>query len=80
MTPWTVVCQAPRLWDFPGKNIGVVCHFLLQGNIPDPGLEPASPALAGGFFTIPHLCIHLCTEKMILIETDFPHGWMCYGH
>ena len=26
-------------------------HSLLQGNLPDPGIEPASPALAGGFFT-----------------------------
>ena len=28
-------------------------HFLLQGNLPDPGIKPvssASPALAGGFF------------------------------
>ena len=33
-TPWTV---APRLlcpWDFPGKNTGVGCHFLLQGIFP----------------------------------------------
>ena len=21
------------------------CHFLLQGNLPDPGIEPASPVL-----------------------------------
>ena len=30
------------------------CHFLLQGNLPDPGSEPVtpvSPALAGRFFT-----------------------------
>ena len=30
------------------------CHFLLQGNLPDPGIEPMSlmsPALAGEFFT-----------------------------
>ena len=26
-TPWTVACQAP-LWDSPGKNTGVGCHFL----------------------------------------------------
>ena len=40
--------------DSPGKNIGVGCHFLLQGSLPDPGIKPASlasPALAGGFFT-----------------------------
>ena len=31
-------------WDSPGKNTGVGCHFLLQG-IPDPGIQPGSPAL-----------------------------------
>ena len=36
-TPWTVAHQDP-LWDFPGKNTGVGCHFL-------------PPALADGFFT-----------------------------
>ena len=25
--------------------------FLLSGDLPDPGIEPTSPALAGGFFT-----------------------------
>ena len=36
---------------FPGKNDRVGCHFLLQGGLPDPGIEPESPALTGGFFT-----------------------------
>ena len=27
------------------------CHFLLLGNLPDPGTESVSPALAGGIFT-----------------------------
>ena len=31
--------------DFPDKNTGVGCHFLLQGNLPDPGIKPRSPAL-----------------------------------
>ena len=26
-------------WDFLGKNTGVGCHFLLQGNLPDPRIE-----------------------------------------
>ena len=47
--PWTVACQAPlsmpaRLlcpWNFPGKNTGVGCHFLLAGF----WTEPWSPAL-----------------------------------
>ena len=32
-------------WDSPGKNTGVGCHALLQGNLPNPGIEPRSPAL-----------------------------------
>ena len=42
------------LWDSPGKDSGVGCRALLQGNLPDPGIELlslTSPALAGGFFT-----------------------------
>ena len=42
------------LWDFPGRNTGEGCHFLLQGIFPTQGSNPASPvfpALAAGFFT-----------------------------
>ena len=28
-------------WASPGKNIGVGCHALLQGNLPNPGIELA---------------------------------------
>ena len=44
-------------WDSPGKNTGVDWSGLPRpplGDLPDPGIEPASlmsPALAGGFFT-----------------------------
>ena len=49
---------SPRLlypWDFPGKNTGVDCHFLLQGIFPTLGLNvsPLSPALAGGLDSLP---------------------------
>ena len=41
-TPWTIACQAPPPWDSPGKNVGVSCHFLLQGiYLPNPGIEAA---------------------------------------
>ena len=50
-TPWTIAHQTPLCpWDFPGKNTEVGCQFFLQGIFPDPGIEPVSPALAGGFF------------------------------
>ena len=35
---------------FPGKITGVCYHFLLQGNLPNPGIKLASPALVVGFF------------------------------
>ena len=50
-------CSPPGLsvhGDFPGKNIGVGCHALLQGIFPtqEPSLYLlTSPALTGGFFT-----------------------------
>ena len=38
VTPWTSLArQAPRPWDFPGSNIEVGCHFLLQGIFPIQG-------------------------------------------
>ena len=30
---------------FPGKNTGESCRFLLQGKLPDLGIEPESPVL-----------------------------------
>ena len=39
VTPWMVAYQAPGPWDFPGKNSGVGCHFLLQGIFPTQGLN-----------------------------------------
>ena len=47
-TPWTeepAACQAPLSKEFPSKNTGVGCHFLLQGDLPDPRIEFASPTL-----------------------------------
>ena len=46
---WPISLLCP--WDFPGKDTGVGCHFLLQGIFPTPGIEPLSPALADTYFT-----------------------------
>ena len=49
-------CNPPgsSVVNFLGRNTGAGWHFLLQGDLPDSGMEPeslASPALADGFFT-----------------------------
>ena len=36
-------CRLLHLWDFPGKNTGVGCHFLLQRILPTQGLNPGLP-------------------------------------
>ena len=33
------------LWDSPGQNTGVGNHSFLQGDLPNPGIEPRSPTL-----------------------------------
>ena len=38
-TPWIVAYQALCGWNFPGKNTGVDCHFLLQRSIPTQGSD-----------------------------------------
>ena len=49
-TLWTVADQAPLSMEFSRQEYwsGLPCPS--QGNLHDPEMEPASPALAGGFF------------------------------
>ena len=54
MTPWTVAHQAPLSMGFSRQEYWSGLPFISPGDLPDPGLEPASlasPALAGRFFT-----------------------------
>ena len=32
-------------WDFPGKNIGVGCHYPSPGDLPNPGIQSGPPSL-----------------------------------
>ena len=51
-TPWTVARQAPLSMRFPlRQEYWSGLPFPSPGDLPNPGLEPTSPALAGGFFT-----------------------------
>ena len=50
-TLWTVACQAPLSMGFSRQEYRSGLPFLSPGDLPDPGIEPMSPALAGGFFT-----------------------------
>ena len=52
MTPWTVACQSPLFMGFSRQEYwsGLLCPS--PGDLPDPGIEfasPMSPALIDGF-------------------------------
>ena len=51
MTPWIVACRASLSTGFPRQKYWSGLPFPSPGDLPDPGIEPASPALAGRFFT-----------------------------
>ena len=44
-TPWTVACQAPPSIGFSRQECWSGLPFPSPGDLPDPGIEPGSPAL-----------------------------------
>ena len=48
-TSGTIAFQAPLSVGVPRQDYRSGWPFLPPGDLPDPGMEPASPALAGGF-------------------------------
>ena len=61
-TLWTVVCQTLLSMEFPRQGYRSVLPFPSSGYLPDQGIKPISPALAGRFFTTetPRKPLYLC--------------------
>ena len=51
VAPWTAAHQAPLSMGFPRQEYWNGVPFPPSENLPDSGIEPVSPALAGRFFT-----------------------------
>ena len=49
--PWTVHCQVPLSMEFFRQEYWSGLPFPSPGDLPKPGTETASPALAGRLFT-----------------------------
>ena len=47
VTPWTVAYQAPPSMEFSRQEYQSGLPFPSPGDLPDPGIEPRSPALQG---------------------------------
>ena len=50
-TPWVAALQAPLSMEFSWQEYRSGLPLPPPGDLPDPGIKPASPALAGSFFT-----------------------------
>ena len=75
-TPWTVAHQAPLSRAFSRIHWSGL-PFPPLGDLPDPGIEPTSPALVGGFFTTkqpgkPKICCCLVAQSCPTLS--WPHG------
>ena len=63
----------PGGWNFPDKNTGVGCHFLLQRIFPKSGSEPmssVSPALQTDSLLLSH---HGSPEKAMVFAQSLSH-------
>ena len=45
MSSWTLACQPPLSIEFSRQEYRSALPFLSPGDLPDPGIEPGSPAL-----------------------------------
>ena len=45
VTPWTIAHQAPLSMEFSRQEYWIWLPFPSPGDLPDPGIEPTSPAL-----------------------------------
>ena len=50
-TPWTVAHQIPLFMEFSRQEYWSGLPFPTPGDLPNPGIKTASPALRGRFFT-----------------------------
>ena len=73
VNPWTVACQAPPSIRFSRQEYWAGFPCPPAGDLPDPGTEPVSPALAGRFFaTEPPGKLHGHLWEAIILHTVQP--------
>ena len=84
VTPWTVGHQAP-LGNFPGKNSGAGCHFLLQGISLTQGSNPRLSrflhwqADSLESTTVPpgkHICMYVCSNCHAYLSITSDTYWL----
>ena len=65
-TLWTVAYQVPLSMAFSRQGYCSGSPFTTPGGLPDPGIQPRSPALAGGFFGSESLSLTLILPQTVI--------------
>ena len=67
-TPGTVARQAPPSLGFSQQEHWSGLPFPSPGDLPDPGIEPSSLALAGRFFTTSATCEAISLIALVFLQ------------
>ena len=80
--PQTVARQIPLSMEFSRQEYWSGLTFPTPGDLPNPGIEPTSPALAGRFFTTAHLGSHLLKKQgdLHLNTANILSNTLCFTH
>ena len=71
-TPWTVAHQAPLSMGFPRQEYSSRLPFPFPGDLPNPGIKPASHAWQADSLSLSHLGSPLspfCRKRTVLSES-----------
>ena len=71
VTPWTVACQAPLSMGFSRQEYWSGLPFPSPGDLPDPGIEPGSPALQADSLPTEQQSCFRCKGKLCEIFLVF---------
>ena len=90
---WTVAARVLCQWNYPGKNIGVGCHTLLQGIFPIQGSNPGLPHCRQILYCLSHqgsptMCIstlslfhpivmNICFLNSLLLQITIQQIYLC---
>ena len=73
VTPWTIACQALLSMGLPRCKCSSGLPLPSPGDLPDPGMEAASPALTSRFFTTePPGKSTIAGNSEIIVERNIP--------
>ena len=77
--PWTVPCQAPLSMGFSRQEYWHGLPFPSPGDLPEPGIEPGSPALQAESLQSEPPGKPLCLHSSLFVQVGASMGWQLCG-